>query len=102
MCEYVRVRVNARVHACVHVWWWGGVATIHPTHGLECCRAIITAAAQLATRRLCLTVSPVCPCSKLSTYLPYPVKDKDGNAKWDQAKETLIVTLPIIRADIFA
>jgi hypothetical protein len=38
----------------------------------------------------------------LSTFLPYPVKDKDGNAKWDPAKEELVVTLPIIRSDPFS
>ena len=37
--------------------------------------------------------------SKLSTYLPYPCKHKEGNAKWDAAKDTLTVTLPIIRKE---
>lgn len=39
------------------------------------------------------------PTHRLSTYLPHPVKHKDGNAKWDAKRETLIVTLPIIRED---
>ncbi|OQR92699.1 hypothetical protein ACHHYP_03314 [Achlya hypogyna] len=36
---------------------------------------------------------------KLSTYLPYPVKHKEGKAKWDPKTDTLIVTLPIVRDD---
>ena len=46
----------------------------------------------------------LCVCgSVLSTYLPYPVnlKEKEGNAKWNAKKETLAVTLPIIRSDLF-
>lgn len=35
----------------------------------------------------------------LSTYLPYPVRHKDGKAKWIRDKEILQVTLPIIRAE---
>lgn len=34
---------------------------------------------------------------KLSLYLPYPVRHLDGVAKWDQSKQVLSVTLPIIR-----
>mmetsp|Transcript_12 Transcript_12/g.15 ORF Transcript_12/g.15 Transcript_12/m.15 type:complete len:181 (+) Transcript_12:187-729(+) len=35
------------------------------------------------------------PTKKLSTYLPEPVDDKNGDAKWNSKKETLIITLPI-------
>ena len=34
---------------------------------------------------------------RLSIGLPHPVRDKDGTAKWDKAKDMLIVELPIIR-----
>ena len=34
---------------------------------------------------------------KLSTFLPLPVKHKQGDAKWDAAKSVLSVTLPIDR-----
>ncbi len=52
---------------------------------------------------VCVCVAGGCVlCSKLSTYLPYPVRDKDGNAKWDEKKCELVVTLPIIRSDIFS
>jgi hypothetical protein len=36
---------------------------------------------------------------KLSTYLPYPVRHQDGQAKWDKVKQTLTITLPIIREE---
>eukprot|EP00939_MAST-03C_sp_MAST-3C-sp1_P000361 g361.t1 len=36
---------------------------------------------------------------KLTLSLPHDVKDKEGNAKWDQAKCALSVTLPIDRSD---
>ncbi|OQS04599.1 hypothetical protein THRCLA_03186 [Thraustotheca clavata] len=36
---------------------------------------------------------------KLSTFLPYPVKHKEGKAKWDPKTETLSITLPIIREE---
>uniref|UniRef100_A0A7S1GDH3 PIH1D1/2/3 CS-like domain-containing protein n=1 Tax=Bicosoecida sp. CB-2014 TaxID=1486930 RepID=A0A7S1GDH3_9STRA len=39
------------------------------------------------------------PTHFLSTYLPYPVKHKDGSAKFDARNSTLVVTLPIIRED---
>ncbi len=38
---------------------------------------------------------------RLSTYLPHPVKHKEGGAKWDTDKDTLTVTLPIIQSDPF-
>lgn len=34
---------------------------------------------------------------KLSMFLPLPVDDVNGKAKWDASKDTLVVTLPIIR-----
>lgn len=37
--------------------------------------------------------------SLLSTYLPHMCRSKDGKAKWVSDKETLVVTLPIIRAE---
>lgn len=37
------------------------------------------------------------PNYRLNLPLPYPVKDKEGNAKWDKKDETLNVTLPIER-----
>jgi len=40
-------------------------------------------------------------CSKLNLGLPYAVRHKDGDAKWDAASSTLAVRLPVIRADIF-
>lgn len=51
--------------------------------------------------RLCIVRIACGARSVLSTYLPYPVKEKEGNAKWDPAKATLTVTLPIIRTDPF-
>ena len=33
----------------------------------------------------------------LSIYLPMPANADEGSAKWDAKKETLVVTLPIIR-----
>ena len=36
---------------------------------------------------------------RLSTHLPYKVDDKKAAAKWDTKKETLSVTLPIIREE---
>ena len=35
------------------------------------------------------------PKFKLCTYLPKPVDDTQGNAKWDSKKEELCVTLPV-------
>ena len=46
-----------------------------------------------------LTPCGGCVCSFLSTYLPYPVRHKDGKAKWVRDKSRLEVTLPIVRAD---
>ncbi|KAF1318591.1 Pih1 domain-containing protein 3, partial [Globisporangium splendens] len=34
---------------------------------------------------------------KLSLYLPHPVRHQDGHAKWDPKKQTLTISLPIIR-----
>ncbi|TYZ64602.1 hypothetical protein PybrP1_008238 [[Pythium] brassicae (nom. inval.)] len=34
---------------------------------------------------------------KLSLFLPHPVRHLDGNAKWDSGKQTLSISLPIIR-----
>mmetsp|Transcript_17153 Transcript_17153/g.27051 ORF Transcript_17153/g.27051 Transcript_17153/m.27051 type:complete len:179 (-) Transcript_17153:160-696(-) len=34
---------------------------------------------------------------KLSTYLPEPVEEENGNAKWDSKTSTLTITLPIDR-----
>jgi hypothetical protein len=33
--------------------------------------------------------------------LPYPVKEKEGKAQWITEKNTLEITLPIIREDMF-
>ena len=41
------------------------------------------------------------PELRLDLSLPHAVNDKDGTAKWDVEKETLSVTLPIIREDPF-
>ena len=38
---------------------------------------------------------------RLATYLPFPVQEKQGNAKWDARTDTLTVTLPIIRPELF-
>ncbi|GAX80342.1 hypothetical protein CEUSTIGMA_g7780.t1 [Chlamydomonas eustigma] len=38
---------------------------------------------------------------KLSIYLPHRVNEDKGKARWDSKKETLSVTLPIIRDDNF-
>ena len=35
--------------------------------------------------------------SKLATYLPLRVREKDGSAKWLADKSVLCVTLPVIR-----
>lgn len=41
--------------------------------------------------------SPVLLCrSRLATYLPLPVDETNGVAKWDARKETLAVTLPVV------
>lgn len=37
---------------------------------------------------------------RLSTYLPFHVRHKEGAAKWDSAKGVLSVTLPIIRPEL--
>jgi len=37
---------------------------------------------------------------KLTLSLPHEVKDKEGKAAWDQTKESLSVTLPIVRNEI--
>jgi hypothetical protein len=37
----------------------------------------------------------------LNFILPYPVKEKEGKAKWISDKEILELTLPIIREDNF-
>ncbi len=71
------------VRGAVVLWCCGAVV-------LWCCGAVV------------LWCCGVASCSLLSTFLPYPVKDKDGNAKWDPAKEELVVTLPIIRSDPFS
>lgn len=34
--------------------------------------------------------------SRLATYLPFPVDEAKGEAKWDAISETLSVTLPIM------
>lgn len=39
---------------------------------------------------------------KLATYLPVRVKHKEGNAKWDSAKQVLSVTLPIEPSDFLS
>ncbi|KAF1319995.1 Pih1 domain-containing protein 3, partial [Globisporangium splendens] len=36
---------------------------------------------------------------KLSLYLPHPVRHQDGHAKWDPKKQTLTISLPIIRGE---
>ena len=36
------------------------------------------------------------PKYKLCTYLPKPVVDTEGKAKWDKSKEELSVTLPLL------
>ena len=41
------------------------------------------------------------PTYRLATYLPFPVDDKQGKASWSSEKETLSVTLPIVRKDIW-
>lgn len=38
-------------------------------------------------------------CSRLATYLPHPVDETKGVAKWDASNETLSVTLPIVVAE---
>jgi hypothetical protein len=37
---------------------------------------------------------------KLAMYLPHKVDGEKGSAKWDTKKETLSITLPIIRQDL--
>lgn len=37
------------------------------------------------------------PTYKLVTYLPCPVEESEGKARWDAKKECLAVTLPILR-----
>ena len=37
---------------------------------------------------------------KLAMYLPHKVDGEKGSAKWDKKKETLSITLPIIRQDL--
>lgn len=37
---------------------------------------------------------------KLAMYLPHKVDGDKGTAKWDKKKETLSITLPIIRQDL--
>ena len=39
------------------------------------------------------------PVYRLAVYLPHKVDAERGKAKWDAAKKTLSVTLPIIRDD---
>merc|ERR1711988_1618453 len=39
------------------------------------------------------------PKHRLAMYLPHEVKDKEGNAKWDEDKTELQLTLPIIHTD---
>ena len=36
-------------------------------------------------------------CSKLGLHLPHPVDHKTGKAQWDSAKQTLTVTLRMVR-----
>ena len=38
------------------------------------------------------------PTYRLATYLPYPSDDSQGKAQWLAEKETLSVTLPILRS----
>lgn len=40
-------------------------------------------------------------CSKLRVHLPHKVDADHGRARWDAAKKTLAVTLPILREDPF-
>ena len=40
------------------------------------------------------------PNFKLNLALPHPVLDKQGSAKWEREKETLVVTLPINKEEI--
>ena len=37
---------------------------------------------------------------RLATYLPFRVRHKDGNAKWDAAKCVLTVTLPLQKDEL--
>ncbi|CAM9749192.1 unnamed protein product, partial [Ectocarpus sp. 12 AP-2014] len=48
------------------------------------------------TRRAFLAASPKL---RLATYLPFPVDETKGVAKWDAGNETLSVTLPIVEAE---
>lgn len=52
--------------------------------------------AYVALELLLLTVCR-CDCRKLALFLPHPVRHQDGQAKWDAAKQTLTISLPIIR-----
>lgn len=50
------------------------------------------------------SIAPLTPLSlslhsKLSTYLPHPVKEEEGKARFDAATETLAVTLPLDREE---
>jgi hypothetical protein len=38
---------------------------------------------------------------RLRTFLPMRVREKEGSAKWDAAKSTLSVTLPIVQSAIW-
>ena len=40
------------------------------------------------------------PNYKLKAWLPDKVDESKGNAKWDGDKETLLVTVPIVRDDM--
>lgn len=49
-----------------------------------------------------LFLSVLCPFRfrrRLATYLPLPVDETKGVAKWDAGNETLSVTLPIVEEE---
>ncbi len=41
------------------------------------------------------------PAYKLALYLPHPVDDKQGKAKWDAEAQVLSVELPVIRKEVW-
>eukprot|EP01138_Halocafeteria_seosinensis_P000175 gb/GECG01000181.1/.p1 GENE.gb/GECG01000181.1/~~gb/GECG01000181.1/.p1 ORF type:complete len:222 (+),score=44.79 gb/GECG01000181.1/:1-666(+) len=44
-------------------------------------------------------IQVISPKYKLRTYLPDPVKHRDGKAKWDSKNSTLVVTVPVHRKE---